>query len=97
MWYCFTGDLSRDRHSKQKFLQHGQSSISGLSLRTNQKTSHLYVATTESVLTYTIISKDKEQFTQLDNAVGCSSGCFAFADSKQGQHFMIARNDASLN
>ncbi len=88
------GDLSRDRHSKQKFLQPGQSSISGLSLRTNQKTSHLYVATTSSVMTYTIISKDKEQLAQLDT-VGCSPGCFAFADSKQGQHFMIARNDAS--
>lgn len=57
--------------------------------------SHLYVATLSTVVMYTIVSKDKEQFSQLDT-VGCSPGCFAFADSKQGQHFMIARNDASL-
>ncbi len=89
------GDLSRDRHSKQKFLQPGSSSITGLSLRTAQKISHLYVATTSAVLTYTITSKDKEQLIPLDS-VGCSTGCFAFADSKQGQgHFMTARNDVS--
>jgi len=43
---------------------------------------------------YTIPSKDKEQLVNLDS-VGCSPGCYAFADSKQGQHFMIARNDVS--
>ncbi|XP_045023732.1 vacuolar protein sorting-associated protein 11 homolog isoform X1 [Daphnia magna] len=89
----YRGDLSRERHSKQKFLQAGTSLISGLCLRTTQKMSHLYVATLSTVVMYTIVSKDKEQFSQLDT-VGCSPGCFAFADSKQGQHFMIARNDA---
>lgn len=88
------GDLTRERHSRQKFLHTGSGLVSGLSLRTTQKMSHLYVATTSAVLTYAIVSKDKEQLTQLDS-VGCSPGCFTFSDSKQNQHFMIARNDAS--
>ena len=86
--------MSRDRHSKQKYLQPGSSAISGLSLQSTQKMSNLYVATSSTVLTYTIISKDKELLVPLDS-VGCSTGCFAFADSKQSQQFMIARNDVS--
>lgn len=69
--------------------------ISGLALRTTQKVSHLHVASSSAIFTYTILSKDKEQLVQLDS-VGCSPGCFASADSKQGQNFMIARNDVSV-
>ena len=86
------GDLSRERHSKQKFIQPGTNTIAGLSLRTIQKISQLFVATSSAVLIYTIVSKDKEVVVPLDS-VGCSPGCFVYGDSKQGPNFMIARND----
>ncbi|XP_046752959.1 vacuolar protein sorting-associated protein 11 homolog isoform X2 [Diprion similis] len=89
----YRGDLTRERKNKIRILKDSNTPVTGLAIRSTGKQTHMFVATTTSVFLYNITVKDKEYKTSLDN-MGCSRKCSVLADSSQGSHFMIGRNDA---
>ncbi|XP_046491290.1 vacuolar protein sorting-associated protein 11 homolog isoform X2 [Neodiprion pinetum] len=89
----YRGDLTRERKNKIRILKDSNTPVTGLAIRSTGKQTHMFVATTTSVFLYNITVKDKEYKTSLDN-MGCSRKCSVLADSTQGSHFMIGRNDA---
>ena len=62
--YCLSGDITRERTSKQNLIKDGLTSITGLAFHSQGKTTYLYVATVSSIEMYEIPYKDK------DNRVG---------------------------
>ncbi|XP_075211222.1 vacuolar protein sorting-associated protein 11 homolog [Lycorma delicatula] len=56
----YRGDIRRERTSKQKLLQEGKQSITGLAFRVTDKCTYLFVVTLISVEFYDVTHKDRE-------------------------------------
>ncbi|XKL60972.1 hypothetical protein PGB90_008029 [Kerria lacca] len=90
----YRGNITRDRVLKQKLLRNESDPITGLAFKITSKRSHLFVATTGSILQYNITVKDKEEEILLDPDKGCAIGCSVLADTIQDFPFMVAKSNA---
>ncbi len=94
------GDVRRERGSRQKVLIDGggragaapSEKISGMTFRSTNKATLLYVATERSVKCF-CLSDRAETCVTLDN-VGCSPGLAIPAENMQDTHFVTGRQDA---
>ncbi|KAG1669413.1 Vacuolar protein sorting-associated protein 11 [Nymphon striatum] len=89
----YKGDVTRDRHSKQKVLNPGSSCINGLSFRCFGRSQTLFVVTLDCVMSYNLAVKDWESKLVLDDQ-GCRTKCAIMADSKEDNQLVIGRKDA---
>ncbi|KAK3910483.1 Vacuolar protein sorting-associated protein 11-like protein [Frankliniella fusca] len=90
----YRGDIARDRLSKPKVLRDGgMQPVTGLAFRSTAKQTFLFVATTSSVFSYNITTKDKEEKIELDKE-GCEKNCSTSTESAHDGQFMIGREDA---
>ncbi|XP_028664283.1 vacuolar protein sorting-associated protein 11 homolog [Erpetoichthys calabaricus] len=85
------GDITRDRHSKTHTLHEGNCPITGLAFRQSGKTTHLFVATLEKVLCYTLSVKEYP-CTELD-VHGCALRCTSLTDPSQDSQFIVAGDE----
>ena len=90
------GDLTRERKNKIKVLKDSNAVITGLAIKSSGRQTYLFVVTSNNVFLYNITIKDKEFKSSLDN-MGCLRKCSVLAESKHDSHFMIGRNDVSVN
>lgn len=56
-----SGNITKDRFLKQELLRDESDPITGLAFKTTSKYSHIFVATTESILQYNVTVKDKKR------------------------------------
>lgn len=85
------GDITRDRHSKTQILHKGSHPVTGLAFRQAGKTTHLFVVTTEDVLSYELSVKDYPRM-ELDTH-GCGLRCSVLSDPSQDMQFVVAGNE----
>ncbi|XP_031570001.1 vacuolar protein sorting-associated protein 11 homolog [Actinia tenebrosa] len=87
----YRGDITRDRHSKQRMIHQDKHPVTGLSYRQTTGSTILFVVTTDTVISYNLSSKD---FKEVLDTHGCSLRCSALSDLSQEQQIIIARNEA---
>lgn len=95
------GDITRERHSKQKVLKCSSSAITSMDFRNNSQsqTSHkqifLFVTSTKEIISYNLTTRDKEERIVLDN-FGCDVRCACLKnDPKQSDTlYVVGRKDA---
>ncbi|XP_064651834.1 vacuolar protein sorting-associated protein 11 homolog [Lineus longissimus] len=89
----FKGDVTKDRHSKQRVIHESPRPITGLAFKTSGSQTVLYVATEYSTMSIVISNKDKDVKNVLDQH-GCKVGCSVMSDASQDHQFVIGRSDA---
>ncbi|XP_032237087.2 vacuolar protein sorting-associated protein 11 homolog isoform X2 [Nematostella vectensis] len=87
----YKGDITRDRHSKQRLIHQDKHPITGLGYRQTGASTILFVVTQETLLSYNLSSKDHRE---LLDTHGCSLNCAVVSDISQEQQFVVARNEA---
>ncbi|KAK7475894.1 hypothetical protein BaRGS_00032862, partial [Batillaria attramentaria] len=87
----FKGDVTRDRHSKQRAVYENSKPITGLAFRSSAKDVFLFVVTEFSVLSINITSKDTR--LQLEQ-FGAKRGNVVMSDGSQDNQLVIGRQDA---
>ena len=89
----YRGDVTRDRGHKSKVLFEKGQSVSGLSIRTVETGTYLYIATTDEVFVYNITVRDREIKTVLDRK-GCTRGlCVSPQNFNSDTHFVTGQQD----
>ncbi|KAK2706012.1 hypothetical protein QYM36_016138, partial [Artemia franciscana] len=88
-----TGDLCRNRSTKQKVIFEGKSPITGLSWKESTKLPCLFITTKNEVFCYTSVAREKDKLDLCDS-IGCDKGCSVLADLRNETMLFIARNDA---
>ena len=89
------GDVTKDsRSNKVKVLLEQGNSISGMSIRTTESGTYLYVASSEDVVMFNVSVKDRETRVVLDT-VGCVKGlCVSPLSFNSETHFVTGQQDA---
>ncbi|KAK3753540.1 hypothetical protein QZH41_018510 [Actinostola sp. cb2023] len=87
----YRGDVTRDRHSKQRLIHQDRHPITGLSYKQTASSTILFVVTSESVLSYNVSAKD---YKEMLDTQGCAKHCSVLSDSSQEQQIIVARNEA---
>ncbi|XP_074832801.1 porphobilinogen deaminase isoform X2 [Carettochelys insculpta] len=85
------GDITQDRHTTTQILHEGSYPVTGLAFRHLGKITHLFVVTTENILSYLLSVKDYPRL-ELDTR-GCGLRCSALSDPSQDLQFIVAGNE----
>ncbi|XP_027041585.1 vacuolar protein sorting-associated protein 11 homolog isoform X2 [Pocillopora damicornis] len=69
----YKGDITRDRHTKQRIVHHDKHPVTGLAFKQTSDSVILFVVTTETVLSYNTSAKDRRAlyFYQVDGRGPC--------------------------
>ncbi|CAH3015308.1 unnamed protein product, partial [Porites evermanni] len=87
----YKGDITRDRHTKQRIVHHDKHAVTGLAFKQTSDSVILFVVTTEAVLSYNTSAKDKREVL---DAHGCELRCSVMSDASQENQFIVARKEA---
>lgn len=85
------GEITRDRHSKQKVIHSDKNPVTGLAFRHVAGQTVLFVATTDTVTSYNLTSRDARSVLDMH---GCALGCTTLSNQTQDYQFVIGRSDA---
>ncbi|PVD32476.1 hypothetical protein C0Q70_07915 [Pomacea canaliculata] len=87
----YKGDVTRDRHSKQRVVFENARPITGLSFKSGTKEVFLFVVTETAVVSINVTNKDtRNQLEQF----GASRGNVVMSDNSQDYQLVIGRQDA---
>ncbi|ELT88573.1 hypothetical protein CAPTEDRAFT_218778 [Capitella teleta] len=89
----FKGDVTRERHSKQKVIYEGRQPITGLAFKMSSKNTVLFATTKAEVMSFSILAKEKSRKTALDQH-GCPAHCSVLTDITQDNQFVIGSEEA---
>lgn len=87
----YKGDITRDRHTKQRIVHHDKHPVTGLAFKQTSDSVILFVVTTETVLSYNTSAKDRREVL---DAHGCELRCSVMSDASQENQFIVARKEA---
>ncbi|XP_068706072.1 vacuolar protein sorting-associated protein 11 homolog isoform X2 [Montipora foliosa] len=87
----YKGDITRDRHTKQRIVHQDKHPVTGLALKQTSDSVILFVVTTEAVLSYNLSAKDRREVL---DAHGCELRCSVMSDASQENQFIVARKEA---
>lgn len=87
----YKGDITRDRHTKQRIVHHDKHPVTGLAFKQTSDSVILFVVTTETVLSYNTSAKDRREVL---DAHGCELRCSIMSDASQENQFIVARKEA---
>ncbi|XP_064597137.1 vacuolar protein sorting-associated protein 11 homolog [Liolophura sinensis] len=85
------GDVTRDRHSKQRVAYETNKPITGVHFKSMGKSVILFAITESSVMTINVTASDQK--TELDK-IGCAQGCSVMSDISQENQLVVGRQDA---
>ncbi|XP_013381879.1 vacuolar protein sorting-associated protein 11 homolog [Lingula anatina] len=89
----FRGDVTRDRHSKQRTIHDGPHPITGLSFKSSGRQTILFVVTEHVTMAMNLSAKDKDTKEVLDQH-GCKLRCSIMSDMTQDNQLVLGRQDA---
>ncbi|KAK2192568.1 hypothetical protein NP493_28g12051 [Ridgeia piscesae] len=88
----FKGDVTKERHSKQRVIHEGPHPITGLAFKSQSHSSVLFVSTEHAVMSFTVHTKSKDVTMCVLDSHGCRLRCCT--DSTLESQFVIGRRDA---
>lgn len=86
------GDLINDRGARQRIVFESQEPITGLDVQHGHTITTLFIATTNRILTLTIVGRGQGQAARVLEDAGCAVGCMVL--DKETGDILIAREDA---
>ncbi|XP_074656340.1 vacuolar protein sorting-associated protein 11 homolog [Tubulanus polymorphus] len=91
----FKGDVTKERHSKQRLVHEGQHRITGIAIRMVGNSPIVFLSTEHVTMAITVGAKDKDKDKKaiLDRH-GCAMKCSVQTDVTLDHQFVIGRNDA---
>ncbi|KAK2560039.1 Vacuolar protein sorting-associated protein 11-like protein [Acropora cervicornis] len=87
----YKGDITRDRHTKQRIVHQDKHPVTGLAFKQTSDGVILFVVTAEAVLSYSLSAKDRREVL---DAHGCELRCSVMSDASQENQFIVARKEA---
>lgn len=89
--FYYKSDILKYKNEKPRLLHEAAHSITGLAFKNINKFILLYLATEHTIITLTIIGKDKDEKRPLSTDDGTKQKCWTLTDKQQ---FITARKDA---